>query len=241
MPAKYPYRWNVMIYLAGNNSLSEECVYGLTDILDAKIDDRVAIYAQLNTGVHRGTYLDLRKFKTREELHRTLTEVLVAQSKNGNPHTIGSHTSEIYEFVKRCMGNVGKYGAERNMLFLGGHGSGTMGAFLRDDKPGDSQRPLDTRGIGGLMKTINGELLKKKRLDILGFDSCLMSMSEIAYAVHNHVEVTIGAEGFEPSAGWPYGRIMELLNQDEIDTYSLAAKIVEKYTEYYTIYQAANV
>ena len=38
-----PYRWNVMIYLAGNNTLSEECIYGLTEALEARVDDEVEI------------------------------------------------------------------------------------------------------------------------------------------------------------------------------------------------------
>ena len=29
-----PPKWNVMIFLAGNNSLSEECVFGLTEAVD---------------------------------------------------------------------------------------------------------------------------------------------------------------------------------------------------------------
>ena len=81
MAQENPYQWNVMIFLAGNNSLSEECVFGLTDILEAKMTGKVAISAQLSTGVHHGTFLNLREFKNRDQLHKKLNEELSEQHR----------------------------------------------------------------------------------------------------------------------------------------------------------------
>src|SRR5690348_18217539 len=80
MPTQPP-KWNVMIFLAGNNSLSEECVFGLTDIVEAKVNGNLTISAQLSTGVHRGTFLKLRDFKNRDQLHKQLNVALTQQHK----------------------------------------------------------------------------------------------------------------------------------------------------------------
>jgi Clostripain family len=38
-------------------------------------------------------------------------------------------------------------------------------------------------------------------IDILGMDSCLMSMAEVYYQLVGSVDYLVGAEGFEPSGG----------------------------------------
>ena len=50
-----------------------------------------------------------------------------------------------------------------------------------------------------------------KVLAILGMDSCLMSMAEVYYQLVGNVDYLVGAEGFEPSGGWPYQRILDSL------------------------------
>ena len=55
------YKWMVMIYLAGNNSLSEECVFALADMAASRPPSQVAIIAQLNTGVHNHTTLQIKE------------------------------------------------------------------------------------------------------------------------------------------------------------------------------------
>src|ERR1051325_1902579 len=242
-------KWNVMIFLAGNNSLSEECVYGLTEVLNAKINGDIAVFAQLNTGVHRGTFLNLRdpEIKDRAGLHKKLNAALSDQ------HSAAATTQaeferrsfrrRILDFVKQCIGEDRSKRAEHNMLVLAGHGNGVLGEFLREDDRDNvhkDSKHMNMINLGGLIEDIY-DLLGKKKIDILGMDSCLMSMTEIAYAVHNHVEVMVGAEGFEPMAGWPYHQVLEMVSRYPDNLEELGRKIVDQYIEYYTIYQAANL
>lgn len=255
-----PPKWNVMIFLAGNNSLSEECVYSLTEVLEAEIQDNIAVFAQLSTGVHRGTFLNLREFKNRDQLHKKLNAVLSAQHKaerakqrelaerGAKPAELEHHnlsfSERIFQFVKKSVGEDRSQRAEHHMLILAGHGNGILGEFLREDdrdQDGNKSGHMNMINLGGLIKRINRELLDGKKIDILGMDSCLMSMTEIAYAVHNNVKVMIGAQGFEPMAGWPYHQVLQLLNKNGGDVNKLGKKIVDEYIEFYTIYQAANL
>jgi hypothetical protein len=235
-------KWKVMIFLAGNNSLSEECVYGLTEILDARPDEEIAVFAQLSTGVHRGTFLNLREFRDRDQLHKKLNHELAVQRKataaKQTEFKKQPFSKRILEFVRKCVPQDGSGRADHYMLILAGHGNGTLGEFLRED---DRDKDMDLINLGGLIKQINKDVLNGQKIDILGMDSCLMSMSEIAYAVHNNVKVMIGAQGFEPMAGWPYHQILELLSRLPNELDELGRGIVDEYIEYYTIYQAANL
>ena len=52
---------------------------------------------------------------------------------------------------------------------------------------------------------------KKQKIEILGMDTCVMSMIEVCYEVRNSVNCLVGAEGFEQNIGWPYQKILEEL------------------------------
>ena len=50
-----------------------------------------------------------------------------------------------------------------------------------------------------------------KKLDIIGFDACLMNMLEVAYQLREHTEVVVGSEELEPGKGWDYEALVTFL------------------------------
>jgi hypothetical protein len=94
----------------------------------------------------------------------------------------------------------------------------------------------------GLEKKLQHLNEGEDRIDILGMDSCLMSMAEVYYQLVGSVEYLVGAEGFESSGGWPYQRILRSLaqNSDEL-TEKIAKKIVDDYVLYYFDYALAGL
>ncbi|MGQ0542219.1 MAG: clostripain-related cysteine peptidase [Blastocatellia bacterium] len=56
------------------------------------------------------------------------------------------------------------------------------------------------------------ELLGQK-LEILGFDSCVMGMLEVGYQFENVAKTMIASEGSVPNAGWTYAKILGCLAQ----------------------------
>jgi hypothetical protein len=50
-----------------------------------------------------------------------------------------------------------------------------------------------------------------RKIDIVGFDACLMSMVEVAYQIRDSVGLTCGSEEEEPNEGWPYGTILKAM------------------------------
>src|SRR5215218_7784303 len=48
-----------------------------------------------------------------------------------------------------------------------------------------------------------------RRIDILGFDACLMNLVELGYELRDVVGHVVGSEEVEPGDGWPYDRVLE--------------------------------
>jgi hypothetical protein len=72
------------------------------------------------------------------------------------------------------------------------------------------------------------------RLDVLGFDACLMNMVEVAYQLRGEAHYVVGSQETEPAEGWPYSAILhELVARPEMDGGELADVIVARYAEAY--------
>ncbi|CAA6812287.1 MAG: Unknown protein [uncultured Sulfurovum sp.] len=56
------------------------------------------------------------------------------------------------------------------------------------------------------------------KIDVLGFDACLMGMFEILYQVKEQTSVMVASQHLEPASGWDYHKIL-----NELDTSSTAS------------------
>ena len=57
-------------------------------------------------------------------------------------------------------------------------------------------------------------LAQNAKIDVIGFDACLMSMLETAYALRDRGAVMVGSEELEPGDGWSYDNFLENLVAD---------------------------
>jgi Clostripain family len=86
------------------------------------------------------------------------------------------------------------------------------------------------------LKRVLGEIRRtlKRKIDVLGFDACLMSMVEVAYQIRDSVDLTCGSEEEEPNDGWPYGAILKgLATRPSMKPPELARLVVSKYVASY--------
>lgn len=152
----------------------------------------------------------------------------------------------LYNFMSRC---VQLFPAKHYMVVLAGHGSGPRRDFLlRDDSPAGS---LTMNELKGAFKELASELGEGQKIDILGMDTCLMSMAEVAYELRDHVKILVASESYSPVSGWPYEPILNALKEgvatlDEQEEaardaeqkfeYRFARDIVERYVNFYADY-----
>jgi len=77
--------------------------------------------------------------------------------------------------------------------------------------------------------------LHGKKLDVIGFDACLMSMIETAYAIRNVGQYMVASEELEPGLGWKYDDWLAAVEANPtMDAVSLAKITVAKYRDIYT-------
>lgn len=78
------------------------------------------------------------------------------------------------------------------------------------------------------------KLLGSRKLDVIGFDACLMAMVETSYAMRNVASVMVGSEELEPGKGWNYTDwIGRLCGKSLMEPEELAGIIVAAYESYY--------
>jgi len=82
-------------------------------------------------------------------------------------------------------------------------------------------------------------MFQTNQLDVIGYDACLMSMVETAYAMRRACRVMVASEELEPAKGWQYATwLAELTAKPEMDAEALARLIVESYAKQFEGFDA---
>ena len=230
-------KWTILIYFAGDNNLSEECVFALKEMQAVGTND----YDVLVQFDPAGRGNPTRRFHFRGlTAHKSLEELEIKQLDE----TDTGARSTLVNFLTQGMN---AFRADYYMVVLSGHGGGAdEDYFLRDeDRPQslvprslsmpDFNRVFRERALAGA--------LKGRRINILGLDACVMSMIEICYELRNSkVDLLAGSEGYTLNAGWPYGSLLSLINKDpHIDPESLARQLPQLYTDAYEEYDIGGI
>ena len=143
-------KWLVMIYLSGNNNLSEECVFALTEMRRVGSNQDVAVVAQLDSSVYRNQPLFIDKDETPGSTKVALDKavILTKQKRSKAPRRKpASYADEILQFVEESMN---EYEATHFMVVLTGHAGGPAYDFLRRTAGGRTDS-LSMPELGRLM------------------------------------------------------------------------------------------
>src|SRR2546426_5450908 len=256
-----PRSWTIMIYFAGDNNLGEEMIWALKDIENWRFShegqaqkDNVKVMALFETmgpeipidfddlaaARYRASSAEyVRKRKTPQKAFLEARQEVLA-APGGQPDGKVQPVGDILK--KFMMETIDNFPADRYMLVLSGHGSGAVGDFLPGDKRIVS---LTIPKLGKVLREVREQL--GKEIEILGMDACQMNMTEVACEVQNAVKFMVGAEGFTPNTGWPYERVLGILNNIDpakniaVQPKDFAEKIVQQYVGYYLDFTAADL
>ena len=135
---------------------------------------------------------------------------------------------------------VSTYPAQNYALILWNHGGGwkeSAGAIMGKNMYRANKAVCwdETSGNDCLfMSEVKQGLSQTSGVDLLGFDACLMGMTEVAYQIKDYVGVMIGAEEVEPWDGWPYNTILtDLVDNPTMTPAQFGQTVVNRYGEYY--------
>ena len=254
--------WLVMVYMAGDNNLTEDMVLALQDLERERPPAGDVIVAQLDPS---GVGLAAQRYDftiPKRTLEDHQVPYTVAEPNTGTVRAL----VDFVDFSLNCAAEhqraaEEKRAAEENrrpaedwrkplnyLLILSGHGSGTTEDFLlRDDESLDSLTIPELRTaleqVGSLIYTrTEGQTNRKSKLDIVGMDACYMGMGEVAFEIARYADVLIAPEGTAPAFGWPYGRLLAAARRLRQDNgrpgspHELADSIVQEYVHHYSDY-----
>jgi len=100
-----------------------------------------------------------------------------------------------------------------------------------DDSTGNY---LTNQKLDAALNEICTNLLGGKKLNIIGFDACLMAMLEIAEITKKYAHIMVCSQEVELGAGWNYERVLSPFRNTTMNQETLAKHIVEAYYEVYS-------
>jgi len=97
----------------------------------------------------------------------------------------------------------------------------------------ESKTYMNNQELLEALSQIKTKVLKNKKLDLLGMDTCLMAMVEVGYQVRNYAHYLVGSEEVELAYGWPYNPLVADLTAKNLTPLQFAQTIVKNYEDFY--------
>ncbi len=238
-------RVSIFIFMAADNNLY------LSSIRDLREMEQVGSSNDVNIVVE----VDRRKAFTFEdepqitELHTKRLYIEKGQSKE--LADLGETNTGDYRALKKFLEwGIETYPAERYFVILWNHGGGVKDEDVYNKFHARMKRPIFGSATEGVeVRWILGDdtsrdyldmiELKKalsigKKLELVGFDACLMSMFEVIYQLRDIAHFCIGSQEVEPPDGWPYHDILSFITQyPESLTRKITSHIVSVYINHF--------
>lgn len=227
-----PAEWTLMFYMDCDNNLEAPQLNDLEEMMKVGSNAKINLIALIDRSPKSGTpdergftdravgglpnwtdakYVVIEKGKLR--LLRSLGEVNM-----GDPAGLTAFLDETVE----------NFPAKRYGLVFGDHGAGWPGILSDETSNSDG---IDMSEMPVVLKDF---VTKHGKLDLIGFDACLMANFEVARTVAPFAKTMVASEELEPGNGWNYTPLMTRLAQNpEMDSFALGRTIVDTYRDYY--------
>ncbi|AJG40149.1 peptidase C11 [Thermotoga sp. RQ7] len=128
---------------------------------------------------------------------------------------------------------LNQFDADRYALVIWDHGSAWIGDsyYISTKAVGFDETRGTAIAVADLRKALENALSGDK-LDILGFDACLMGSLEVIYELRNTAHYIVASSFNEPADGWNYSFLDEIT--PDSTQFSVAEMIVDSYRDYYS-------
>ena len=212
-----PRKLTLMVYMCGSNLESQ---YGSAsadylEMTSVPLDPDVTVLVMM--GGTSGWHLELGadSFAVMEISHRGARKVRSLEKMNmGDGETLASFLRFGMDYAP----------AEEYALILWDHGGGPLDGLCWDE-----QYAADHLSLPELAGALNTCGLKDRRLGWIGFDACLMSSMEVAFAMSPFADYIVSSQAEEPASGWNYA-FLQGLGQDASPE-ETGRRIVDAYFE----------
>jgi len=233
--------WTVLVYLAADNSLSQQSFIDINEMETVEDNDSVTFIIQvdpLNDPNYPPYFTTSRRYLIRHD---------------NNPDSIGSilldDLGEINSAAPQTLSDFANWGfdyapSQKRMLIIWDHGNGWT-------KDNDLVKWVcsDTY-FGDRMNVSEGELKQAIStidypIDILAFDACLMQTTEVITEIYEYCDIVAGSEFTVPADGIfygaesgtacsQYGLFNYIVDNPSCSAVELSEELVNRYINSYT-------
>ncbi len=223
--------WTVMVYMDADNNLEDFAIQNFLQMSSVGSDNNVSIVVQMDRigyNTSYGDWTDAKRFYVEKNMTPTPENATMdlGEVNMGDPQTLA-------DFVAWAVKN---YPAEHYTLILWDHGGGWRNEVKEPIKGvcwDDTDN--DHLTLPELEKALaDAEAQTGVKLDVVGFDACLMGMIEVFHQIKDHASIAIASEEVERAPGWPYEAILsDLASNSAMTPEELAVDVVDEYYKYY--------
>ncbi len=231
--------WTIMVYIVGDNDLEGYALIDMNEMEEGLktygpgSPVRVVVYIDRSEGdsefQSNNPFVrevaqanpDWSGAKIFEVVHDTSLRINskllkdLGEQDSGDPRTLAS-------FIKFAASYAP---AQHYALIIWDHGNGIGIVGIDFDNDRDF---LTLKEISYALRTAG------VKLDIVGFDACLMGTIETAYELRNYASYLVASEESEPADGWPYDTILsQLSSKPSMSARDLALTMARDYIAYY--------
>jgi len=215
--------WTILTYIAGDNDLERFAAQNVIEMTKVGSSANLKIVVQLDRGLKHSqdaipgvaNFAGTRRFLVNKDAVQQVQDL-------GDPD--GTQAATIADFIDW---GIRTYPADHYALVMWDHGGGWTGAN-QDETGGRGLTPLPdlTAGISmGLSRA------GRAKLELIGWDECLMATVEVAAALAPYADVLVASEELEPGEGWDYEKWLgAIVANPAIDTVSVGKAIADGFS-----------
>jgi hypothetical protein len=216
-----PDDWTFMVYMIGDTNLEPYALDDIAEMASVGSTDDVNIVALVDRSpdyttdpaVDLADWEDTRALRVEQDHLEVIGEP--GELNMGDPATLTSFISE----------SAANYPADHYALVLWDHGAGWPGVGP-DETDGD-----DVLELGEIDQALTDGLANAgiDKLDLMGFDACLMGTYEVASVIAEHADYMIGSQEVEPGHGWDYEELSVLTENPGSSATDLGSAVLAGY------------
>ncbi len=222
--------WTILVYLDGDNDLEDAAIDDYNEMSSVGSSDSLNIIVQFDRissnedwdNTDYGDWRGVKRFRVEKNRRPVKGNQLadLGEQNMGDPQT-------VVDFVDWGMKT---YPAKHYALVFWDHGASWPGIASDDSSDGDMLTLPEIVSAFAKIRQRTGV----QKLDLIGFDACLMGQIDVLQAVAPYGHVAVGSADLEPGEGWAWNAwLSDLAKKPQNDAVALAPSIIKSFTAFY--------